>query len=296
MQPVSSMNAQAAGGVPAAAAAGAGGVVTTTSADGSVSAARRRASLLALRRVVLPVLAAALVLAVWEGGTRWAQVPEVLLPPPSAVFDRLVNAFPLLMMHAWPTIWQSLAGFAIATLLGITLATLLSASTLIRETLYPNVVFFQLIPKIALAPLFVVWFGLGPEARLSFSVFVSFFPVVIATLAGLDNVERDLLRLCRALTASNWQTFVSVRLPHAMPYIFSGMKIASTFAIIGVIVGEFITSRAGLGYLILFASAQAETALILAAISVLCVFGLVFYGVVALCERWTIERFGDRPR
>ena len=268
----------------------------TAIAPDSAALARRREALALARRILLPVGAAAFVLFVWEFGTRLASIPEVLLPAPSAILDRIVASYPLLLKHAWPTIWQSVAGFAIATALGILLATLLSASRIIRETLYPNVVFFQLIPKIALAPLFVVWFGLGPEARLSFSVFVSFFPVVIATLAGLDNVERDLLRLCRALTASNWQTFVSVRLPHAVPYIFSGMKIASTFAIIGVIVGEFITSRAGLGYLILFASAQAETALILAAISVLCVFGLAFYGVVALCERWTIERFGDRPR
>ncbi len=271
-------------------------MATAAATLSSAQLARRRETISTLRRLGLPIAFAAAVLLFWELGTRWAQIPEVLLPPPSAVLDRLINAFPLLMKHAWPTIWQSLAGFTIATVMGITLASALSASKLIRETLYPNVVFFQLIPKIALAPLFVVWFGLGPEARLSFSVFVSFFPVVIATLAGLDNVERDLLRLCRALDASSWQTFVSVRLPHAVPYIFSGMKIASTFAIIGVIVGEFITSRMGLGYLILFASAQAETALILAAICVLCVFGLCFYGLVAIAEKWTIRVFGDAPR
>ena len=114
----------------------------------------------------------------------------------------------------------------------------------------------------------------------------------IATLAGLDNVDRELIRLCRALKASEWQTFVEVRLPHAIPYIFSGMKIATTFAIIGVIVGEFITSQAGLGYLILFASAQAETALIMAAIFILCVFGLLFYAMVAALESFTRQRFG----
>ena len=100
-------------------------------------------------------------------------------------------------------------------------------------------------------------------------------------------------RLCRALTASSWQVFASVRLPHALPYVFSGMKIATTFAIIGVIVGEFITSQAGLGYLILFASSQADTSLILAAIVVLCAFGLLFYGAVAWLERWTQKAFGE---
>ena len=151
--------------------------------------------------------------------------------------------------------------------------------------------FSSSIPKIALAPLFIVWLGIGSESRLAFSVFIAFFPIVIATLAGLDNVDRELIRLCRALRASEWQTFVHVRLPHAIPYIFSGMKVATTFAIIGVIVGEFITSQAGLGYLILFASAQAETALILAAILVLCIFGLIFYGLVAFAEVLTRRTF-----
>ena len=243
-------------------------------------------------RILLPVLFALGVLGLWEAITRIFEIKEVLLPAPSAIWQRLNETLPLLVHHAWPTIWESVAGFIIASALGITLAALLSASTLMRRMLYPNVVFFQLIPKIALAPLFIVWLGIGYESRLAFSVFISFFPVVVATLAGLDNVDKSLLRLCRALTASNWQIFISVRFPHALPYVFSGMKIATTFAIIGVIVGEFITSQQGLGYLILFASAQADTALILAAITVLCVFGLVFYGLVALLEKFVTARLG----
>lgn len=246
----------------------------------------------ALRRIGLPVLFALATLLAWEAAVRLFAIREVLLPAPSAVVARLIDTFPLLMQHAWPTVWESVAGFAIASLLGVALAALLSASALMRDMLYPNVVLFQLIPKIALAPLFIVWLGIGFQSRLTFSVFISFFPVVIATLAGLDHVDQSLLRLCRALTASSWQVFAWVRLPHALPYVFSGMKIATTFAIIGVVVGEFITSQAGLGYLVLFASAQADTALILAAILVLCFFGLAFYGLVALLERWTQRRFG----
>lgn len=244
------------------------------------------------RRIVLPLLFALGTLAVWEAVVRAFSIREVLLPAPSAIAARLIETFPLLMQHAWPTVWESVAGFTIASVLGVALAALLSASGLMRSMLYPNVVLFQLIPKIALAPLFIVWLGIGFQSRLTFSVFISFFPVVIAALAGLDHVDKSLLRLCRALTASSWQVFTSVRLPHALPYVFSGMKIATTFAIIGVIVGEFITSQAGLGYLILFASSQADTSLILAAIVVLCAFGLVFYGGVALLERWTQRVFG----
>ncbi|WP_353171774.1 ABC transporter permease subunit [Paracandidimonas soli] len=242
--------------------------------------------------IVLPVAFALLCLLIWEGVTRYFQISPVLLPAPSAVWDRMMETMPLLLHHAYPTVWESVVGFIIATFLGVALAALLSASRLMRSMLYPNVVFFQLIPKIALAPLFIVWLGIGYESRLTFSVFISFFPIVIAALAGLDNVDKSLLRLCRALTASSWQTFVSVRFPHAIPYIFSGMKIATTFAIIGVIVGEFITSQEGLGYLILFASAQADTALILASITVLCIFGLAFYGLVVILEKVARAKFG----
>jgi NitT/TauT family transport system permease protein len=245
------------------------------------------------RAVILPVGTAVASLVAWEVLVRVMDISPVLLPPPSLVLSRLQETFvPLLLRHSIPTIWESIVAFMLSTVLGVALAALLRSSTIVRESLYPNVVIFQLIPKIALAPLFIVWLGIGAESRVAFSVFISFFPVVIATLAGLDNVEHDLIRLCRALRANEWQTFLYVRLPHAIPYIFSGMKVATTFSIIGIIVGEFITSQAGLGYLILFASAQAETPMIFAAILILCIFGLVFYGLVAISEVLTRRNFG----
>ena len=268
---------------------------TMTDPETARRMARRKAAFRqGLRKVLLPGGAAAIAFLGWELTVRLMEIPSVLLPAPSgilATLDRLF--FPLILKHAIPTITESLVAFAISCVIGVMLAGLLSSSKLLREALYPNVVFFQLIPKIALAPLFIVWLGIGAESRLSFAVFISFFPVVIATLAGLDNVDKSLLRLCKALRASEWQVFRDVRLPFAIPYVFSGMKIATTFAIIGVIVGEFITSQAGLGYLILFASAQAETELIFAAITVLCVFGLIFYGSIALAEGWLRKRYGN---
>lgn len=153
-----------------------------------------------------------------------------------------------------------------------------------REALYPNLIFFQLIPKIALAPLFIIWLGVGSQSRIAFSIFIAFFPMVIATTAGFLSVDRGILRLCRSLTATEWQIFTSVRFPTALPHIFSGMKIAITLAIIGVIIGEFITAQAGLGYLIIFATARADTEVSMAAIVVLCICGLLLYGLVALAE------------
>jgi NitT/TauT family transport system permease protein len=242
--------------------------------------------------IILPVLFAAAVLLLWQWAVDAYAVPEVILPSPSDIYRRTLTAWPFLVQHAVPTGVEAAIGFLLATVLGIFLAVLLSYSKWARAALYPNVVFFQLIPKIALAPLFIVWLGIGSESRLAFSMFIAFFPVVIATLTGLNATPPDMLRMCQALTARPWQVFLSVRFPYALPHIFSGLKIAVTFAIIGVIVGEFITAQAGLGYLILFASSQAETALILASIGMLCVVGLVLYGAVAGLERVILRKYG----
>ncbi len=187
---------------------------------------------------------------------------------------------------------ETIAGFLISLVLGIFLAVLVSASRLAREALYPNIVFFQLIPKIALAPLFIVWLGIGSESRVTFSVFISFFPVVVATLAGLTSVDRDLLRLCKAVGATDSKVYTRVRFPAAVPHIFAGLKIAITFAMIGVIVGEFITAQAGLGYMILFAASQADMPLIFASIALLCVIGLALYGLVVAAEMIALKRYG----
>lgn len=260
---------------------------------GDVLAANtRHAAIAGVRSVVLPLAVAFVVLLAWEFGVRWGGVPEVILPPPSKIAALIVERSDILWKHAVPTTLESAGGFLIASLLGIALAILLTYSNLAREALYPNLVFFQLIPKIALAPLFIIWLGIGSEARLAFSVFISLFPIVIATTAGLASVDPNTVRLCRALTASEWQIFTNVRFPTALPYIFSGMKIAMTLAIIGVIIGEFITSQRGLGYLIIFATARADTVVAMASIVVLCVSGLVLYGLVALAEHIANRAYG----
>ena len=148
----------------------------------------------------------------------------------------------------------------------------------------PNLVFFQLIPKVALAPLFVIWLGIGIESRLTFTIFITFFPIAISTAVGLASIDPIYVRFCRGLTATDWQTFKHIRVPFALPAIFAGLKIGVTMAFIGVIVAEFITSQSGLGYLILFAMARTETAVVLGSIAFLCVIGIGVYGAVALLE------------
>lgn len=245
-----------------------------------------------LRPIILPILLAGALLVVWDEGLRLGRVSPLLFAPPGAVWQTLVTAWPTLLVQMVPTLSETVASFLLATVLGIVLGTVLTQSELVRRALFPHILFFQLVPKIAVAPLFIIWLGVGPASRVSFAVFMAFFPVVVSTMTGLVSAERNALRLCRSLTASEWQTFLAVRVPYALPHIFAGLKIAVTMAIIGVVVGEFFTAQAGLGYIIMFATSAAETALVFAAIAVLCAMGLAVYGAVAVAEVLVQRRIG----
>ena len=244
--------------------------------------------------VLLPVATALLFLLAWQAITVYAGISPAILPPPTMVLEQLIGNFALIMKHTIPTTYETLLAFGISIPLGIALAGLMVYSTLAYQALYPNIVFFQLIPKIALAPLFIVWLGIGSPSRLTFSVFICFFPILVATAAGLQSVETTMLRLCRSLRMSQWQVLIRVRFPTSPPYIFSGMKVAVTLAIIGIVVGEFIASQQGLGYLILFASSRQQTDLALACIAVLCAVGLALYGGVVLCEKAVMRWYDIR--
>ena len=244
----------------------------------------------AAARLLLPAAVGVLVLGAWQAGSRLSGIPEVLLPPPSAILDRLLDAAPEIARHALATGGDVVLAFLLAALAGIAIALAMASSTLLREALLPNLVLFQVIPKIALAPLFVIWIGIGSSSRITFAVFVSLFPVAIACFEGLARADRQILLLCRALCATSAQTFLRVRVPFALPYLFSGLKVACTMAVIGIVVGEFVTARAGIGYFILHASSRADTAGIFAALFGLCVLGFALYGAVVAAEaaarRW----------
>lgn len=247
-----------------------------------------------LRPVILPVATAAAALALWQSVCGLFHVPAVILPAPTEVAVELWHILPLLLRQAVPTTLDSLSAFAIATALGIALAIAITYSPIIRDVFYPNLVAFQLVPKVALAPLFVVWLGITSESRVAFSTFTCFFPVVISAVVGFSSTDSSALRLCRSLTASNWQSFLLVRFPFALPAIFSGMKIAITMAVIGVIIGEFISAKAGLGYYILYAGSRMDTPAIFAALFMLCMIGVTLFGAVALAERQVRHHFGRR--
>jgi NitT/TauT family transport system permease protein len=245
-----------------------------------------------LRLAILPVGFALATIAMWQVLCQALHIPPVLLPPPSDVWRVLRDNYAILFGEALPTLDESVASFIVASVLGVGLAIALTFSAWIREALYPNVIMFQLIPKIALAPLFIVWLGVGETTSTVVAVFIAFFPIVVSSATGLVSAKPEVLRLCQSLTASEWQAFRMVRFPYAVPYIFAGMKVGVTMAMIGVVVGEFITAQHGLGYIIMFAAGASETATVLAAIVLLCAIGLGLYGVVGLAEWLLLRSYG----
>ena len=236
---------------------------------------------------IAPIAVAMLALAGWELLVRTLRIPEVVLPAPSAVLAVFGGAQAhVLLENALPTGLQAVSGFLFAALLGMAIAVAIAYSQALKEAVYPYLIAFQVIPKIAFAPIFVLWFGIGFKSRFAFATFICFFPIVIALATGLRETSPDLVRMSRAFGASKAQIFLHVRFPFSLPYLFSGLKIAATLSMIGVVIGEFITADRGLGYLILYAASRSNTPLVLAAILILCAIGIVIYGSVAATERW----------
>jgi len=248
----------------------------------------------ALRLAAPPLVAALLLLGSWEALSRTGVLSKRLLPAPSLVFDTLVRSIGVLLEQAQPTFWGAVLGILLAAALGIVLGAAVSYSRTLMQAVYPTVVFFQLIPKVALAPVFLLWFGTGFVANVIFSVFIAFFPVMVATIAGLQAAPPAYERLCRSLMMPKWQMFLTVRFPFALPQIFNGLRIGVTFAVIGVVLGEFITAQTGLGYIILFSANNFETALLLAAILLLCGVGVVLFAFFLALETIVMRIYDSR--
>ncbi|HVB16546.1 MAG TPA: ABC transporter permease subunit, partial [Stellaceae bacterium] len=176
------------------------------------------------RGLLLPLGFAIVVTLAWELLCRVTKISPVLLPPPSAVWKVLSENYAILIAQAVPTTYETVVSFVLATALGIGLAVAVTFSAWVREALYPHIVMFQLIPKIALAPLFIVWLGVGDSSTIVVAIFITFFPIVVSTMTGLVSAKPEILQLCRSLTASEWQMFRLARFPYAMPFVFAGMK------------------------------------------------------------------------
>lgn len=219
-------------------------------------------------------------------------IREYIIPSPLAVFTVLFNAEASAVYgwggHLAATLAEIALGFGISAFLGILIAVVVSWSRLIRSILMPLLIFFNSIPKIAMAPLFLIWFGYGIIPNATIAILIAFFPVVINTAAGLNAVDQDLLDLVNYLHATRWQVFAKIQFPNALPYIFSGLKIATTLCVVGAIIGEFIASDRGLGFVLMDAQAMIDTPPMFAGLLVIAALGLGLFGLVSFFERLLI--------
>jgi NitT/TauT family transport system permease protein len=223
--------------------------------------------------------------ALWELLVRAFNIPGWLLPAPSAIALALAEWRDELVRHWLVTLYETLLGFALAIAISIPLAVAVVYSPLLRNTIYPILLAFQSVPKVAIAPLLTLWIGFGLLPKVAVVFLVCFFPIVVATATGLSAVPEPLMELIRSLSASTTQTFIKIRFPAAMPHIFVGLKIAITFAVIGAVIGEFVGSEDGLGYLILVSTSQSRTPLAFAALVLLTAMSIALYYGIAFIER-----------
>jgi NitT/TauT family transport system permease protein len=238
-----------------------------------------------LAGAVAPTLAFAAVLVLWQGSVWLLRPPPFILPGIGQVIARLVAFGPNWVGHVIATVEGIALGFLGAVVLGTAGAVIIVSSDMLRRAITPLLVTIQIVPKIAFAPLILVWFGIGLTSRATIAFLVAFFPVLVNTAVGLVQIEPELLDLARSIKARPAWVFFRIRFPNSLPYFFAGLRVASTLAVIGAVIGEFVGSDVGLGYLIVIANNQIDTALGLAAIFLISVIGLVLYGAVVLTER-----------
>lgn len=226
-----------------------------------------------------------LLLVMWEAATRMLQIPPLILPAPSAVAHNIYANLPNLMNHAWVTSYEILVGFAVGAGLGVAIALAIVEWPAVRGLIYPWVIASQTVPKIAIAPLLIIWFGVGLFPKVMIVALLALFPALINTVSGFESTDRGHLDLLRSVDASKWQAYYHIRFPTALPFIFAGLKLAITVSVIGAIVGEWIASTQGLGYLLLFYTQYLDMVGTFAVLIILVVLGVLFFFAVAVVER-----------
>lgn len=233
---------------------------------------------------ILPAVTVVACFVAWEAAVVVFKVPGYLLPPPSAIALKMIAQRDLFLQESIATVIAIISGFAAAVLIGVPVATLMVYSDHFRRATYPILITAQVLPKVALAPLFIVWFGFGLLPKVLMTFLISFFPIVIDTVTGLQSVRPESLMLIRSMGGNRWQSFWKVRLPSALPSMFGGFKVAVTFAVVGTIVAEFVGSDTGLGYVLVLARGNLDTLTVFASLMWLIVIGFVFYFAVELAE------------
>ncbi len=250
--------------------------------------------------VLGPVLMAVLVFGGWELLVRALAIPAIVLPPPSAVGLSLWDAVGSsdFHWHLMVTLWEVVAGFALGSAGGLALGFLVALSPVVERLVYPYIVAFQTLPKVAVAPIIVIWFGYGLGSKIVITATIAFFPLLANTIVGLRAAPADQVEMLVSCTATRWQVFRMVRLPAALPYIFVGLDVASVLSVIGAIVGEFVGAKAGLGFLLMQRNFNFDMAGTFAILVVLSLIGVVLHAAVQAVQRRVVfwmNTAGERP-
>jgi NitT/TauT family transport system permease protein len=240
--------------------------------------------------VIYPILTVVGTLVAWEVGTRVFSIPAFLLPPPSKIVVSFAEHGGLLLKHGWVTTIEIVLGYLLSIVVGVPLALAIFMWPAFSRSVLPLLISSQAMPKVAVAPLLLVWFGFGLLPKVLIAFLIAFFPIVISTAVGLASIEQEKIHLARSMGLGAAATFFKIRLPSALPSVFGGLKISITLAVVGAVVGEFVGGDAGLGYLLMVANGSLDTPLLFAGIIALTVQGIVLYFLVELAEHLAIPR------
>ena len=239
-------------------------------------------------RLRYALLTTTLILVAWEILVRVIEIPSYLLPRPSLILSEFIARRDRVAEHIWTTTSVMIAGFALAIVVGIPLAMALAFSRRFEAGFYPLVVFLQILPKIAIAPLFIIWLGFGLAPKVLLVFLLCFFPIVVSSVAGFKSIDPEILELARSTGAGAWKTFRMIRLPQALPSIFTGLKVAAALSSTAAVVAEFVAADRGLGYLLMVYNGELKTPMVFATIIVLGVIGMAVYYVVEFVQHLLI--------
>ena len=245
--------------------------------------------------IILSPLLFVVIIGGWELAVKLFEIPRIVLPAPSAIAKSVVTFFTErnLIFHFGITLYESLAGFLIGGITGLLLGTLVSQFRLLEKTLYPYIVAFQTLPKVAIAPIVIIWAGFGYTSKIIITAMIAFFPLLVNTIAGLHSTEQEYVEMMTGFSASRWQIFHFVKVPMALPFIFAGLDIAGIMSVIGAIVGEFVGARAGLGYVILYRNFQMDMPGVFAVLIVLSIMGIGIHLIINWAQKKVV--FWSKP-
>jgi NitT/TauT family transport system permease protein len=235
--------------------------------------------------VVLPVIGLALLVAAWWGAKLAFDIPTLLVPSPPEVVEAFQRLPDYVLGHAWYTLRMTVIGFGLSVLIGVSIAVAIASSTTLERMFYPLLVALNAVPKVALAPLLVLWLGFEEAPKVWMVVLICFFPIVVSTAYGLVSTPAELIEYARSLGAARWRAFVKVRFPNALPQVFVGLKVAISLALVGAVVGEFAGGGDGLGYVIETAGQAADTPVAFVAIVLLGIMSIALFYLVVGLER-----------